>query len=261
MTSLLQSLAVQATTPAPPVPPQAIQHHISLQTALNQMATQTPDEISAYCKAWYNLLQAKPPDQAASSLLQYNETVRKGSQPAINTSPWYIAVINDKPQILTALDSTTPGAALALPNSSPAPAPVFPAPSPFTTSPLLMTIGDRPTPTDTWTYGAFHPDELFGTTAKPQQAWHRIAKLRTGPPLDHARTTVKNDTTAYNIVPLWGKDICQTLHKGLYPTGATPKWTLKAVMKELVPYANSITDGPTKPVSYTHLTLPTILLV
>ena len=213
MTSLLQNLVAQATAPAPATSPQATQHHVSLQTAISQMTTQTPTEITDYCQMCYSILKDNPPAQATSFLLQYNETVRQGTDPAANTCPWYLAVINDKPQIITVLDITTPATATpgpnpaqALPNSSPAPAPPsFPPTPPFTTKPLLMTIGDRPTATDTWTHGAFTPDELFGTTAKPQATWSTITKITLTQPLDHLETKSRKDTTVYNIVPLRGQ--------------------------------------------------------
>ena len=76
----------------------------NLAAALSKMSTKTPQEITEYNRKHFELVDKETPDTSANVLVEYNEIVRTGADPADETAPWYFARVNGALQLISGLD-------------------------------------------------------------------------------------------------------------------------------------------------------------
>ena len=142
-------------------------------------------------------------------------------------------MVNGACHILTGLDPTNP----------PTDPPNFLSASPFHTKSHCIAVGDRPTAADTWSFCPADPDDLFAPKNVNLAAWRAIKTIKINARHPYILTKSTQATLCHPLIPLWDPDICRTLHEGIY---GPHKLSLRAIIKELVPYAEAINHEPTR---------------
>ena len=134
----------------------------------------------------FELVDKETPVTSANALVEYNEIVRTGADPADETAPWYFTRVNGALQLLTGLDVTKP----------PTDLPTFLTASPFHTKSHCIIIGERTTAADTWTHCPVDPQELFTPIEATLASWTVVKQSKATDPTQHV-TSRTNRKTMY----------------------------------------------------------------